>query len=136
MFYGFDNPRSLETGESLNRISIVIVPDPFFFRPQVKEKKRSGYVRLIPIPIRYHQKWLILISASGISASLIIINNLARLIWSIRALYQPDGSSPASVRPIASGGSLSSEEPPTCEKGPFFQQKDPLVQLKGPLFQQ
>ena len=35
---GFANQRSLETGESLNRISIVIVPDPFFPAPTQKEK--------------------------------------------------------------------------------------------------
>jgi len=34
---GFANQRSLETGESLNRISIVSVPDPFF-PPHTKEK--------------------------------------------------------------------------------------------------
>jgi len=43
---GFVNQRSPKTGESLNRISIVIVPDPFFSLPTQKKKKRSGYARV------------------------------------------------------------------------------------------
>jgi len=38
--------RGKKTGESLNRISIVIVPDPFFSQRPHKRKKRSGYARL------------------------------------------------------------------------------------------
>ena len=34
---GFTNQRSLETGESLNKISIVIVPDPTFPAPTHKK---------------------------------------------------------------------------------------------------
>jgi len=38
---------SLAVVVEVNRILNVSVPDPFFSRPQEKEKKRSGYARLL-----------------------------------------------------------------------------------------